>query len=58
MSEEFEDLKIAKVHNKKNQYVVDRHANLEKKAKKAFKRRQFETEDDDWQEEIRFHTSR
>lgn len=57
MSDEFQSLsKVKGTHHKKNHYIVDRHANLENKAKTAHKHRirsEIIDEEDDWQSEIR-----
>lgn len=52
---DMEHLKAHRKHEKKNEYVFDKHANLKNKAKNAFKRRRLniEDEDDNWEEEIR-----
>jgi hypothetical protein len=43
-------------HHKKNHFKEDRHANLAKKAKNAFKHQVIDNEDDDWEDEIRQYT--
>ncbi len=53
---EFDNLKPKKSHNKKNHYVVDRHANLNRKAKKAYKHRLVDQDiedEDNWQNQIK-----